>query len=367
MGFNYKIMNKLNPFFLLILMLGYAGCDSDEPNEKSINIGTSITEINAGFEQHIATINVTTNREWQAFGSESWIKCSPASSINPTGTVTVTVSANPTTNIREGSVTIKAGSERVVIPVTQEAGLPSDIEGPEGYTLVWNDEFEEGNQPNTSEWWYETGGGGWGNGELQHYVSGSQGGEQLAKIENGILTITAKKIGETVYSIRMNTVKSWTYGYFEARLKVPVGKGTWPAFWMMPKNFTAWPDDGEIDIMEHVGYDPNVIHSSIHCKAYYHSIGTQKTGTRSVPTAQTEFHVYAVEWTPDFIKGYVDGVNYFTFLNDKANNYNTWPFYNPFYLKLNLAWGGAWGGAQGIDENFLPATYQIDYVRVFQK
>lgn len=342
------------------------GCDGDEPGSTNQNIEASVTDISAGFEQHISTIDVTTNREWQAFSNESWINCTPSNFINTTGTVTVTVKVNPTTKIREGSVIIKAGTNRISIPVIQAAGPESGIEGPDGYTLVWNDEFDEGTTP-SSEWWYETGAGGWGNNELQNYVSGSQGGDQLAAINNGILTITAKKIGGTVYSIRMNTTKGWTYGYFESRIKVAAGKGAWSAFWMMPKNFTAWPDDGEIDIMEHVGYDPTNVHSSIHCKAYYHSIGTQKTGTKSVSTAQTEYHVYAVEWTPDFIKGYVDGVNYFTFLNDKANNYNTWPFNNPFYLKLNLAWGGNWGGAQGIDETALPATYQIDYVRVFQK
>ena len=168
-------------------------------------------------------------------------------------------------------------------------------------------------------------------------------------------------------STRMNTSQSWTYGYFEARLKLPVGKGTWPAFWMMPKNFTAWPDDGEIDIMEEVGYRPNYVSSSVHTKAYYHSIGTQKTAERLVATAQSEFHVYAVEWTADFVKGYIDGEKYFEFLNDHMNSKNTWPFNTPFYLKLNLAWGGNWGGAQGVDESALPTTYEIDYVRVFQK
>ena len=165
----------------------------------------------------------------------------------------------------------------------------------------------------------------------------------------------------------MNSKDSWLYGYFEARLKVPVGKGTWPAFWMMPKNFTAWPLDGEIDIMEHVGYDQNVIHASVHTEAYNHKIGTQKSARRTVPTAATEFHVYAVEWTTSYIKGFVDGVEYFKFSNDNQNNKNTWPFNAPFYLKLNLAWGGDWGGAQGIDPAALPATYEIDYVRVYQK
>ncbi len=237
---------------------------------------------------------------------------------------------------------------------------------PDGYNLVWSDEFDDGTEPG-SGWWFETGGGGWGNNELQHYVDVYQGAEQLAEVDDGILTITAKKINNTVYSIRMNTSDSWTYGYFEARLKLPSGKGTWPAFWMLPKDFRNWPADGEIDIMEEVGYDPNVVLSTIHCTAYNHGIGTQKSGSRAVPTAQTEFHVYAVEWTADYIYGFVDGIRYFTFANDKTGNKDTWPFDVPFYLKLNLAWGGNWGGAQGIDEGALPATYEIDYVRVYQK
>ncbi len=95
---------------------------------------------------------------------------------------------------------------------------------------------------------------------------------------------------------------------------------------MMPKNYTAWPDDGEIDIMEEVGYNANYVSSAIHCKAYHHSIGTQKTGETFLPTAQTEFHVYALEWTEDFIRTFVDGKQLFRFDNDKANNRNTWPF-----------------------------------------
>ena len=165
----------------------------------------------------------------------------------------------------------------------------------------------------------------------------------------------------------MNSKDSWLYGYFEARMKMPVGKGTWPAFWMMPKNFNKWPDDGEIDIMEFVGYEPNVVHSTVHTAAYNHSIGTQKGNKTSVSNASTEFHVYSLEWTPTYIKGFADGKEYFKFSNDNQNNKATWPFNAPFYLKLNLAWGGDWGGAQGIDPAALPATYEIDYVRVYQK
>jgi beta-glucanase (GH16 family) len=245
---------------------------------------------------------------------------------------------------------------------------------PEGYKLVWHDEFNDARQsngqaalPDISRWWYETGGGGWGNHELQNYIPGVSGNDTCAAIFDGTLKITAKKVGGQVLSVRMNTRQSWTYGYFEVRLKLPQGKGTWPACWMLPQNFQRWPDDGEIDIMEEVGYRPNWVASSIHCKAYHHSIGTQKTAEKFVPTAESSFHVYAVEWTAEVIRGFVDGVKYFEFLCDKAGNKDTWPFDVPFYLKLNLAWGGDWGGSQGVDESRLPATCEIDYVRGYQK
>ncbi len=247
-----------------------------------------------------------------------------------------------------------------------------EIVTPAGYTLVWQDEFNatsdgRNSMPDKSLWWYETGANGWGNNEIQNYIAGATGKDTCAVVSDGTLKIIAKRVGDAVYSVRMNTSQSWTYGYFEARLKLPKGKGTWPAFWMMPKNYKSWPEDGEIDIMEEVGYRPNYISSSIHCKAYYHKIGTQKTSEKFVATADSEFHVYAVEWSADFIKGYVDGVNYFTFENDKKGDKDTWPFTEPFYLKLNLAWGGDWGGAMGVDEKALPCTYEVDYVRVFQK
>jgi hypothetical protein len=252
--------------------------------------------------------------------------------------------------------------------------IEPEISTPVGYELIWQDEFndalsEQGKAtlPNTETWWYETGDNGWGNNEIQNYIAGVKGQDTCALISEGTLKIIAKKAGAEVLSIRMNTKESWTYGYFEARLKLPVGKGTWPAFWMLPKNFTSWPGDGEIDIMEEVGARPNWVSSSIHCSAYNHQLGTQKSAEKYIETAESEFHIYAVEWTEDYIKGLVDGEVYFTFNNDHANNRDTWPFDDPFYLKLNLAWGGDWGGYLGVDENALPTTYEIDYVRVFQK
>jgi hypothetical protein len=252
---------------------------------------------------------------------------------------------------------------------------PSEIPTPEGYKLVWQDEFNQshlsGNKPalpDDTKWKYETGNHGWGNNEIQNYVPGIyQTIDTCAQVKEGSLHIVCKKVGEEIISIRMNSRKSWTYAYIEARMKLPTGKGTWPALWMLPDHMKQWPNDGEIDIMEEVGYQPNVVVGSIHCEAYNHLRNTQKTANITIPTAQTEYHTYALEWTETHIKTFVDGVCYFTFLNDGKGDKNTWPFNKPFHLLLNLAWGGTWGGAQGVDENKLPAIYSIDYIRVFQR
>jgi len=364
---------------ILLFVLGFVGCggSGDDP-ENVTDITCSPTEISVSYEDVTSALNVSSSGEWMIYTNDSWITCSKNANTETAGDATITIAANTSTSERQGSVVVKSGTTRVTIPVIQ-AGKPEvpvdpNIVVPAGYKLVWQDEFNDkvgGNGkpalPSTDFWSYETGNNGWGNNEIQNYIEAYKGVDTCAQIYDGSLKIITKKVGSEVLSIRMNTKQSWTYGYFEARLKLPGGKGTWPAFWMMPKNFTAWPLDGEIDIMEEVGYDPNNIHSSIHCQAYYHSIGTQKTATKMVPTAESEYHVYAVEWTADEIIGYVDGVSYFRFENDHTGNYNTWPFYKPFYLKLNVAWGGNWGGAQGIDESVLPTTYEIDYVRVFQK
>lgn len=246
---------------------------------------------------------------------------------------------------------------------------------PGGYRLVFQDEFNDVRQsggkptlPNMDKWWYENLQKGAVNNELQTYVSGFSDTDTIAAIYDGTLKITALKKGDDIFSARINTKESWTYGYFEARLRMPSGKGTWPAFWMMPIDTSlGWPACGEIDIMEYVGYDPNVVHSTVHTKSFNHTIGTQKGKSTKITNAESEFHIYAVEWTADYIKGFVDGVEYFRFDNDKKGDVNTWPFDKPFYLKLNLAWGGNWGGAQDVDETKLPATYEIDYVRVYQK
>ncbi len=365
-----RFVKMLLSFVLLFFLVC---CDSDSsareqepfPTVKDY-LSVSPDEISIETDGKAINVVVTSNRDWTVSSNADW--CNVSQKSGTTGSYNILVSAlsNSTKTVRSADLTFTAGTVTKTCKVTQK---PTKVESfvPQGYSLVWNDEFDEGTEPNTASWFYETGAGGWGNNELQNYVAGYQGSEQLAKVKNGILTITAKKINGTVYSIRMNTKQGWKYGYFEARLQLPGGKGTWPAFWMMPKNFTAWPDDGEIDIMEYVGYEKDVTHSAIHTKSYNHSIGTQKEASKAIANMETTYHVYALEWTEDYIRTYVDGKEIFTFPNDKAGNKNTWPFNAEFYIKLNLAWGGNWGGAQGIDESALPANYKIDYVRVFQK
>ena len=348
-----------------MLLLALAACGGNtEPETPTDNVKTSPEALTFTAEPQTIDIQVNAGEAFQAYCDAEWVKVEPSYSSAPTATVKVTVTENMDFESRTAEFVVKAGQIRHKVPITQAAATSPSIEIPAGYKFVWSDEFDSAGKPNTSEWWYETGGGGWGNNELQTYVSQAYADEELAVISSGTLKIKAQKIAGKVYSIRMNTSKAWTYGWFEAKIKVTDVPGSWPAFWMMPKNFKAWPDDGEVDILEYAisTQGKNKSSSSIHCKSYNHSIGTGKTHVQSVSNAASEWHVYAVEWTADGFTFYIDGKAHHTFANDGKNNYSTWPFYNPFYLKLNLAWGGNMGGTTA-----LPTTMEVDYVRVFQK
>ena len=242
------------------------------------------------------------------------------------------------------------------------------------WRLVWSDEFNYAGLPDPKKWDYDVGGEGWGNKELEFYTARRK---ENARVENGHLIIEARKEawqGREYTSARLVTrgKGDWTYGRFEVRAKLPSGRGTWPAIWMLPTGWTygGWPNSGEIDIMEHVGFDPDLVHASVHTRAYNHTINTQKTAQIKIPTARREFNVYAVEWTPEEIRGYVNDQHYFTFRNERLTNtaadYQQWPFDKPFHLLLNLAIGGTWGGQQGVDSSIWPQRLEIDYVRVYQ-
>ncbi len=232
---------------------------------------------------------------------------------------------------------------------------------------MWEDNFATAGAPDASKWTFETGGSGWGNNELQFYTSGSN-----ATVSGGNLTITAKResnSGREYTSSRMITKGKgdFLYGRFEVRAKLPRGRGTWPAIWMLysENTYGNWPASGEIDIMEHVGYDPNRIHCTVHTTAFNHTRGTQKSATKVVPTATDNFHVYRVDWTPFAVRGFIDGEQYFEFLNNNTG-FTAWPFDKKFFLILNVAVGGNWGGAQGVDNAVFPASMVIDYVKVYK-
>ncbi len=233
---------------------------------------------------------------------------------------------------------------------------------------MWSDEFDYIGLPNTAKWGYDIGGSGWGNNELQYYTDVLNN----AKVENGLLTITARKEnvgGKNYTSARLVTKNKgdFLYGRIEVRAKLPSGRGTWPAIWMLPTDWAYgnWPKSGEIDIMEHVGYDPNKVLFSVHTDAYNHSINTHKSATQVIPTAMTDFHKYRLDWTPYAVRGYFDDQLVFTFVNE-GKGFSTWPFDKRFHLLLNLAIGGNWGGAQGVDDAIFPTSFQVDYVRVYK-
>jgi beta-glucanase (GH16 family) len=234
------------------------------------------------------------------------------------------------------------------------------------WSMIWNDEFSSMNWGN---WTAENWSPGTVNSELQYYNS------TQASVSGGYLNITANYTGGQFYSARLNSTTGWTYGRMEASIKLPGGTGTWPAFWMYPDDETIygwnsttdywWPNCGEIDIMEEVGYDPNTIHASVHSAAYYWYLGNQRTGSRTVSDATTAFNVYACDWSSSKIDFYADGVLYFTVNNDNTG-WASWPFDHSFHIILNMAVGGSWGAVNGVDYTGWPRTMYVDYVRVYE-
>ncbi len=359
----------LNTFLLslTVALWGCGGSDGDDPEPTVPTITTSMENINAPAAGGSYTINVTTTgKEWGAYAEGDFVKVTANYTLS---SVSITVDENPNTSARTGNVVIMSGTARKNISVNQAAAEKPAYNAPDGYTLVWQDEFESGSELNQNDWTHEVKNAGWVNHELQNYVNHkTPEGALVTEVKNGTLRITALKENGKIYSGRVYAkVKSgWTYGYIEASIKLPKGKGTWPAFWMMPVNFRSWPADGEIDIMEEVGYHPDYVSSSLHANAHVHSNGTQITHEMKCPGAEGEFHTYAILWTSKNITTYVDGQVQLSYDN-RGLGRDDWPYDDPFYVIFNLAWGGDWGGAQGVDESALPCTMEVDYIRVFQK
>lgn len=364
----------------LALCLIPAGCGDDDNKgggEPAAPLSVSQTELTFGSEGGDAAVTLTAPGEWDAVTDADWVTLTKTGQLERDGRVDITVTENTSREARSASVTVMSGTSRAYITVSQTGRkvIEADpsVNVPHGYELVWADEFD-GNSLNRQDWTHEVQGPGWVNNELQTYVDGTADGRPVTEVSDGTLKIHCFKgddgriFSGRIYA-RVNT--GWKYGIVEARIRLPRGRGTWPAFWMMPvnNNFSTnpWPRCGEIDIMEEVGYNPDYTSSSIHCDSYNHAHGTQKTAERYTAGAQDDFHDYRLEWTESAITTYVDGRALLVFPNDGLGNVATWPFNKPFYVILNLAWGGSWGGAHGVDESCLPATMEVEYVRVFQK
>jgi beta-glucanase (GH16 family) len=233
--------------------------------------------------------------------------------------------------------------------------------------LDWADEFETPGLPDPAHWDYEE--GLIRNNELQFYTRGRV---ENARVENGNLIIEGRKeeyqgSAYTSASLITRGKHEWNYGRVEVRAQLPTGVGTWPAIWMLGSNIdeVGWPECGEIDIMENVGFSPDMIYFNIHTKAYNHTRGTNKGSSLYLARPYAGFHVYAVNWYPDRMDFFVDEEPVFTFWNEGTGT-DVWPYDLPHYLILNLAIGGSWGGMNGVDETIFPQRYLIDYVRVYK-
>jgi len=253
----------------------------------------------------------------------------------------------------------------ILIVIFTVSAIPSNATD---WQLVWSDEFEKPGLPDAKKWNYET--GFVRNNEKQYYTKARA---ENARVENGSLVIESRKekyknAEYTSASLHTANTATWTYGKIEVRAKLPTGKGMWPAIWMLGVNMreVGWPKCGEIDIMENVGYDPDIIHANIHTGKYNHVNKTGKGSKTTIKKPFQDFHIYKVEWFPGKMDFFVDDQKYFSYTNDGEGT-PSWPFDKNHYLILNAAIGGSWGGQKGIDDSIFPQKYYIDYVRVYQQ
>jgi len=246
----------------------------------------------------------------------------------------------------------------------------------EGWKLIWSDEFDTTGAVDSTKWNYRIWKPARVNEELQAYTNRIENSE----VKNGFLTVTAlndSSGGSRYTSARLVTDGKFkfTYGKVEVRAMIPGGIGSWPAIWMLGSNIheVGWPECGEIDIMEYVGFNPNVIHGTAHAKNYYWKIDKQQTKFIPVSGVETQYHRYGIEWYEDQIDFLFDGEIYFTAVpqgdggGGDTNDLDAWPFSLPHFIILNVAVGGGWGGQKGIDESAFPMEMKVDYVRVYQE
>jgi beta-glucanase (GH16 family) len=263
-------------------------------------------------------------------------------------------------------------------PAVNKFRIDERMVRPPGARLVWRDEFS-GSRLDRSKWDYDTAYNkrGWFNGELQYY---SAGRPENIRVAGGRLVIAARRErldpklypdwgGQNYTSAKIVTrgKAQWTYGYYEIRAKLPCARGTWPAIWMLPTKMVRWPEEGEIDIMEQVGSEPNLIYASLHTQLFNHVQKTQRSVQKLLPTSCATFHTYQLDWRPNAITIGFDGRAYLRVRNNQTGGKGAWPFNTPFYMILNLAMGGDWAAAKGMDDAALPQRMEVDYVRVWKR
>jgi beta-glucanase (GH16 family) len=267
------------------------------------------------------------------------------------------------------ALTLAAVVVAAALPAT--AASPRPAESPQRWQLVWSDEFggRDGAPPDPGKWAYHLGCTGWGNNELECYTRRP---ENVSLDGAGHLRIVALREpyeGHAYTSARIHTqgLFSRSYGRFEARMKIPSGQGTWPAFWMVGANINevGWPACGEIDVMEAIGREPSTVYGSMHGPGYVGGLISTPYVLESGALAD-DFHLYAVEWSQEGIAWYIDGVRYAWKTAKDLPAGAPWVFDHPFFLILNLAIGGDWPGAPDASTVF-PATLLVDYVRVYRR
>ncbi len=348
-------------FAILLLPLTLVCCGTDElPDVLTQEVVLSATEqtLTAGDSVLLTTQLLPEGAKADVIWTSSNIKVA-------------TVSNGMVKSLARGSVTITAKADSVsstcLVNVTK-TDLP--------FQLVWADEFDE-TTLDLTKWNIETGGGGWGNNEKQNYTNRTDN----LRLENGSLVIEAKKetYGSNGYtSARINTRNkvNYTYGKIEARISLPVGKGTWPAYWMLGSNFgsTSWPTCGEVDIMEHVGSDPTMISHAVHTYEKNGAKGNNWSARKYLSNLEGSYHTYAIEWEKqasegdDCIRFYIDGTLTATLWEQHVGStVKNWPFKSNFFFIFNVAVGGNMGGT--IDDAIfnLPVLMKVDYIRVYQR
>lgn len=324
------------------------------------DLGGGAFTVDLNGSEIVGTQNVDSTGGWQ-----SWSTLTSNSVELPTGEHTVRV------NIESGGFNLNW--------LRFEADSNGDDGGDDGggsEQPVWSDEFDT---IDTDTWSFETGGEGWGNQELQYYTDGDNAYiEYDEEVDSNVLVLEAAQENPEGYecwygsceytSTRMisKDKQDFTYGRIEARIKLPSTQGIWPAFWMMGNDFDSvgWPQNGEIDIMEHVGYEPNETSGALHGPGY--SGNTPFFGSHDLgEPANANYHVYAVEWDEDGIDWYVDDVNFYSVTRSEVEQYGDWVFDHPFFLLLNIAVGGTLPGEPDGSSEF-PQRMYVDYVRVYQ-